>query len=217
MQGKHFSITDPDGVKTVIYQVNKTKKEYLNQYPKYTVERLDHTEEIVGNYNKKTFYIDEPQKDGNQLIILSFAKDKVVINNGILLGDEVKITKKPTPFKFNTLYSEQETEYKDFQYTPNFKRPISIIDPETTEEVKPVLYFDEKTNEVKGKCKLKPYKSYFAFEIRDEGQGGNVMTANKKQRDTQIPVEAIEGAAGKDDKGITIVAINPVVLGLLND
>lgn len=97
---------------------------------------------------------------------MSFAKDKVVINNGILLGDEVKITKKPTPFKFNTLYSEQETEYKDFQYTPNFKRPISIIDPETTEEVKPVLYFDEKTNEVKGKCKLKPYKSYFAFEIR---------------------------------------------------
>ena len=169
MQGKHFSITDPDGVKTVIYQVNTTKKEYLNQYPKYTVERLDHTEEIVGNYNKKTFYVDEPQKDGNQLIILSFAKDKVVINNGILLGDEVKITKKPTPFKFNTLYSEQETEYKDFQYTPNFKRPISIIDPETTEEVKPVLYFDEKTNEVKGKCKLKPYKSYFAFEIRDEG------------------------------------------------
>ena len=41
------------------------------------------------------------------------------------------------------------------------------------------------------------------------------MTANKKQRDTQIPVEAIEGAAGKDDKGITIVAINPV--GLLNE
>ena len=169
IQGKHFSITDPPEVNTVIYQVNKTKKEYLNQYPKYTVERLDHTEEIVGNYNKKTFYVDEPQKDGNQLIILSFAKDKVVINNGILLGDEVKITKKPTPFKFNTLYSEQETEYKDFQYTPNFKRPISIIDPETTEEVKPVLYFDEKTNEVKGKCKLKPYKSYFAFEIRDEG------------------------------------------------
>ena len=46
------------------------------------------------------------------------------------------------------------------------KRPISIIDPETTEEVKPVLYFDEEANEVKGKCKLKPYKKYFAFEIR---------------------------------------------------
>ena len=25
---------------------------------KFTVERLEHTEEIVGNYNKKTFYVE---------------------------------------------------------------------------------------------------------------------------------------------------------------
>ena len=167
LEGKRFSITDPEGVKTVIYQVNKTKKEYLEEYPKYTVERLEHTEELVGNYNKKTFFVANPQKNGNQLVILSFGGDKVIINNGILLGDEEKKKKKPTPFKFNTIYSEEEMEYKEFQYTPNLKRQISIIDPETTEEVKPVLYFDEKTNEVKGKCKLKPYKSYFAFEIRE--------------------------------------------------
>ena len=88
-----------------------------------------------------------------------------------MLNDEVKITKKPTPFQFTTIYSEEKVEYKEFQYTPNLKRPISIIDPETTEEVKPVLYFDEQTNEVKGKCKLKPYKSYFAFEIRESKKG----------------------------------------------
>ena len=81
---------------------------------------------------------------------------------------KISITKKPLPLKYNTLYSEEETEYKDFRYTPNLKRPICIIDPETTEEVIPKLYFDEKTNEVRGKCKLKPYKSYFAFEIRDK-------------------------------------------------
>ena len=167
MQGKHFSITDPQGVKTVIYQVNKTEKEFLDRAPKYTVERLDHTEELRGNLHKKTFYVDNPQKDGNQLVILSFADDKVIINSGLLIDDEVRITKRPTPFKFNTLYSEEEMEYKDFDYTPNLKRAISIIDPETTEEIKPVLYFDEKSNEVKGKCKLKPYKSYFAFEIRE--------------------------------------------------
>lgn len=167
VQGKHFSITDPKGVKTVIYQVNKTEKEFLKEYPKYTVERLDHTEELRGDFNKKTFYVENPSRDGNRLVILSFGEDKVVINTGILINDEVKITKKPTPFKFTTLYSEDGNEYKEFNYTPNLKRPISIIDPETTEEVKPILYFDEKTNEVKGKCKLKPYKSYFAFEIRD--------------------------------------------------
>ena len=118
--------------------------------------------------NKKTFFVEDPAKDGNRLVILSFGQDKVVINTGILLNDEVKITKKPTPFKFTTLYEEKESEFKEFKYTPNLKRPISIIDPETTEEVKPTLYFDEDTNEIKGKCKLKPYKSYFAFEIRDK-------------------------------------------------
>ena len=30
LQGKHFSITDPQNVSTVIYQVNKTEKEYLS-------------------------------------------------------------------------------------------------------------------------------------------------------------------------------------------
>lgn len=167
-QGKHFSITDPKGINTVIYQINKTEKEYLNQFPKYTVERLDFTVELRGDNTRKTYFVDEPSPDGNQLVIFSFAQEKVVINMGILIGNEVKITKKPAPFKFDTLYSEKSGEYKEFNYTPNLKRAISIIDPETGDEVKPVLYFDEKTNEVKGKCKLKPYKSYFAFEIRED-------------------------------------------------
>jgi len=167
IQGKHFSITDPQGVNTVIYQVNKTEKEMAKNAPKYTVERLEFTEELIGEKKKKTFYVNEPKPEGNELVILSFAQEKVVVNVGLLEDSTVKISKKPIPMKFDTLYNEQETEYKDVEYTPNLKRPISIIDPETTEEVKPILYFDEKTNEVKGKCKLKPFKSYFAFEIRE--------------------------------------------------
>ena len=167
-QGKHFSITDPQGVNTVIYQINKTEKEFLKESPKYTIERLDFTEEIRGDMRRKTFYIDNPSEDEDQLVILSFGKDRVVVNMALLNNDKVSISKKPIPLKFDNLYSENEKEYKDFKYTPNLKRPICIIDPETTEEIKPTLYFDEKTNEVKGKCKLKPYKSYFAFEIRDK-------------------------------------------------
>ena len=167
-QGKHFSITDPKGVSSVIYQINKTEKEFLKDSPKYTVQRLDSTEEIRGDLKRKTFYVDNPSDNFDQLLILSFGADRVVVNTALLEGDKISITKKPLPLKYNTLYSEEETEYKDFRYTPNLKRPICIIDPETTEEVIPKLYFDEKTNEVKGKCKLKPYKSYFAFEIRDK-------------------------------------------------
>lgn len=166
IQGKHFSITDPQGVKTVIYRVNKTPRELLQEYPKFTVQRLEYAEELNGNLKKKTFFVDEPENE-EELVILSFGQDRVVINMGLLEEDKVKIAKRPIPIKFDTLYSEQEQEYKEFRYTPDLKRPISIIDPETTEEIKPILYFDEETNEVKGKCKLKPYKSYFAFEIRE--------------------------------------------------
>ena len=167
IQGKHFSITDPQGVNTVIYRINKTDKSLLDEYPKYTVQRLEYAEELNGELRKKTFFVDEPENE-EDLVILSFGQDKVVVNMGILEEDKVKIAKRPIPIKFDTLYSEQEAEYKEFKYTPDLKRPISIIDPETTEEVKPVLYFDGETNEVKGKCKLKPFKSYFAFEIRDK-------------------------------------------------
>ena len=168
IQEKHFSITDPQNVNTVIYQINKTPKEELKENsPKYTVERLEFTEELMGEKKKKTFYVNEPKPEGNELVILSFAKEKVVVNVGLLEENSVTISKKPIPMKFNNICNEEETEYKDVEYTPNLKRPISIIDPETTEEVKPVLYFDEKTNEVKGKCKLKPFKNYFAFEIRE--------------------------------------------------
>ena len=172
LQGKYFSITDPQNVSTVIYQVNKTEKEFAKTAPKYTVERLEYSEEYIGENKKKTFYVDNPSPEGNPLVILSFAKEKVIINMGFLDYDTVRISKKPMPMKFSTLYNEQETDYKEFSYTPNMKRPISIIDPETTEEIKPILYFDEEANEVKGKCRLKPYKKYFAFEIR-QGKPNN--------------------------------------------
>ncbi len=167
IQGKHFSITDPQGVNTVIYRIIETDKALLKEFPKYTVERLQYSEELRGELKKKTFFVDEPASE-EDLVILSFGQDRVVVNMGILEESKVKISKKPVPIKFDTLYSEEETEFKEFKYTPNLKRPISIIDPETTEEVKPILYFDKETNEIKGKCKLKPYKSYFAFEIRDK-------------------------------------------------
>ena len=168
VQGKFFSITDPKNIDTVIYQVNRTEKEFLKTSPKYTVERLDCVVELIGEKTKKTFFVDNPSPDGNHLVIFSFGKGKVVVNSGFLDNDQVKISKKPTPLNIKTLYSEEETEFKEFAYTPNMKRQISIIDLETTEEVKPVLYFDEDANEVKGKCKLKPFKKYFAFEVREK-------------------------------------------------
>lgn len=177
-QGKQFSITDPKDVNTVIYQVSKTEEKVDKNVPKLTVERLEFIEELRGENKRKTFFIDKELKEDEMLVILSFAKEKVIINNGILRDNQIKVLKKPSLFKFKSIYSEKELEYTNVDYTPNLKRPIAIIDPETTEEVKPVLYFDEKTNEVKGKCKLKPYKSYFAFEVRQENDDYRIVGGN---------------------------------------
>ena len=48
LQGKHFSITDPKNVNTVIYQVNRTEKEFEQKSPKFTIERLKSRAELVG-------------------------------------------------------------------------------------------------------------------------------------------------------------------------
>ena len=141
LEGKHFSITDSKNVRTVIYEVSKTDKEIAKNSPKFTIQRLDYTEEFVGEKTKKTFYIDEPKPEGNRLAIFSFGKDKVIINNGVLAGDRVLIEKSPLPFVFKKYYEDTDIEVKDFTYTPNLKRPITIIDLDTIEEVKPVLYF----------------------------------------------------------------------------
>ena len=163
-----FGSTTKKYIAKTAAMINKTEKEFLPDSPKFTIQRLDFSEELRGENTRKTFYIDDPSDNEDQLVILSFGKERVVVNMALLEGNKISISKRPMPLKLDSLYAETETEYKDFRYTPNLKRPICIIDPETTEEIKPILYFDEKTNEVKGKCKLKPYKSYFAFEIREK-------------------------------------------------
>ncbi len=165
--GKYFCIIDGDEVNTVIYLVNRTEKEIAKNGPKYTIERLEYTEELVGEKKRRTFYVKNPAPEGNPLVILSFSKERVTVNMGFLEYDVLKISKKPMSMRFSTLYYEEETELMDFEYTKNMQRPITILDPDNGEEIKSSLYYDEETGDVRGKCKLKPHKKYFAFEIRD--------------------------------------------------
>ena len=70
LEGKHFSITDPKDVNTVIYRIQETEKEYRKDSPKYTVERLDSTSELRGENTKRTYFVDVPSPDYDQLVIL---------------------------------------------------------------------------------------------------------------------------------------------------
>ena len=167
LQGKHFSITDPKNTNTVIYEIVKSDKQELKDGPKYTMERLDFIQELRAEGTKKTYFVDLPKKSGNQLVFLTFEDGTVTVNQGVLKDDEIKFVRKPVPMTFETIYKESGEEYyKEYNYTPNMKRKISIIDPESGEEVRPIQYYDSKTNKVKGKCKLQPNKTYIAFQLR---------------------------------------------------
>ena len=127
LAGKYFSIIDPIGIKTVIYRINETAKELQNEYPKHTVERLASSEELVKNGTKKTFFIDFPEKSGEDLVILSFTNNRVVVNRGLLKDNEVRVSHNPIPVQYDSIYSDKEMVVKNFKYTPDLKRPIMIL------------------------------------------------------------------------------------------
>ena len=139
IQGKHFSITDPKGVNTVIYRIIETDKSLLNEFPKYTVERLQSSEELRGDLKRKTFFVDEPAEE-EDLVIISFGQDRVVVNMGILEENKVKISKKPMPIKFDTLYSENEREYRNFTREEKIKAvKMVLVDKKSQMEVERIV------------------------------------------------------------------------------
>ena len=100
--GKHFSIVDVPGNKTLVYEVYICV-DSSNDTGYYSIEQVKSEEEVLadGNVNR-TFYIEDAQEDGNRLIFFTLSSDAVLINNGILLINEVRISKKPTYFAFNS-------------------------------------------------------------------------------------------------------------------
>ena len=50
------------------------------------------------------------------------------------------------------------------------KRNFSVIDSQTGEEVKPSLYRDPETGEIKGRCKIMPQRPYIVLEVALENQ-----------------------------------------------
>lgn len=162
-EGTNFTIIDADGRKTMAFAVNKSEEEA------YSLQKLDCSVEHVNGKVRKTFFYNEPLAagDSKDLVILAIDNGRATLNWGLLKDNQFSISEQDTSVDYKMLYSEKATEYTDVKYTPNFKRPISIIDPEIGDEVKPVLYYDDEANMVKAKIKMMPNKPYIALEVRD--------------------------------------------------
>ena len=163
---RRFTIVDSAEMSTLAFMIEEPE----DGVESATIKKLDYVNEDSSNSFKKTFYINNSNMltDFNDynILLLTIGKDKAFMNMAILKKDELLVSKEGSNVSYKTLRTEQSVSYQDVQYTPNFKRPISIVDPEIADEVKPVLYYDEKAQMVRARVKLLPEKSYICLEVQ---------------------------------------------------
>ena len=163
---RNFSILDSNETSTLAFIVNEAEGD--NKYR--TLQKLDCAMQEVENGIKRTFFINDLSNISKDLdiVLITLGDGKARLNMALLKENKLFVSKNTAKVKYTTLYSEEETSYEDIKYTPNFKRPISIIDPEIADEVKPTLYYDDETNMVRARVKLSPKKSYIALQVIEE-------------------------------------------------
>jgi hypothetical protein len=162
---KVFSVIDASGVNTMAFQINTTFEEGT---PIFSLEKLKSFMELVDGGFKKTFFFNpEPESNERKIVVfLTIKPGEAVLNSGEFVNGNITVGKKPGHIKYSSLkLTGDESEYKEFEYLPNFKRNISIIDPILGDEVRPVVFLDADSNKMKAKIKLLPHKSSIALEI----------------------------------------------------
>ena len=160
---QEFSIIDAKGMNTIAFAI---ESDYVEDEEVYTLKMLDSEKDEKDGKIEKTFFVELDPKDSATIIMLTIGRSKMIMNTGLLEDNELDITENADIIKYEPIINNDATyKVREFKYTPNLKRPISIIDATTCEEVKPMLYLDPDTGEITGKCKMEPYKKYFAIEI----------------------------------------------------
>ena len=165
-ESRSFSILDSNETSTLAFMVNGPEGE-----SKYrTLQKLDCAMQPLENGIKRTFFVNDMSVEGKDvdIVLVTLGDGKARLNMAVLKNNKLFVSKNSAKIRYTTLYSEKPTDYEDIKYTPNFKRPISIIDPELADEVKPTLFYDDETNMVRARVKLLPKKSYIALQVLEE-------------------------------------------------
>ncbi len=184
--GKHFILPNIKDTITRVFQIYKVfDYKTLSKY--YECELLESSSEEINanNINETTYYIEDPQRDGNTLLFLHFRANEVYINTGLLLDDKLKIGRPDLMvlnYNNNSIYlnsaeynidilSDKElsniiNDNTEVDFDTNIREnAATVIDPLTGAFVKRELYYNNVLEKWKAKIKIHPYKSYFAFKI----------------------------------------------------
>ncbi len=168
IQMNKFEIIDMPGMNTIAFVVEKDDEGYKKGNALLSLQKIECIETQIDGKIKKVFNVLKTDKQSQLIVLLTLTNTKAILSTGELTDNGFKVTESNVPLSYGTIYNQDGVEYKEVEYTPNMKRHFSIIDTQTGEEVKPVLYTDEISGAIKGRCKLLPNKPYIVLELRFE-------------------------------------------------
>ena len=154
IQMNKFEVVDMPGMSTIAFLVEKNEEEYKRGNALLSLQKIECIDTNENGRIRKEFNLIRPNND------------EKILSTGELNSEGFRAIETNVPLSYGSLYNQEGVEYKEVEYTPNMKRTFSIIDTQTGEEVKPVLYTDPVTGKVKGKCKILPHKPYIVLELR---------------------------------------------------
>lgn len=166
LQMNKFEIVDMPGMNTLAFLIEKSYSDQNNEEETLTLEKIRSVEVQEQGQIKKIFnvLVDEPD-DENDIVLLTLTDRKAYLSMGVLDQNGFRTEETNIPLSYGSIYNVEGIEYKEVSYTPDLRRSFSIIDSQTGEEVKPSLYKDGVTGEVKGRCKLMPNRPYIVLEV----------------------------------------------------
>lgn len=167
LQMNKFEVVDMPGMNTLAFLVEKDYEAYAQGYALLSLEKLRSVEVNENGQIKKIFNVlVEDNDDIDDIVLLTLTDKKAFLSTGILDRNGFRTEETNIPLNYGSIYNIEGIEYKEVNYTPDMKRNFSIIDSQTGEEVRPSLYKDELTGEIKGRCKILPNRPYIVLEVR---------------------------------------------------
>ena len=214
VQMNKFEIVDMPGMNTLAFVVEENESEVVNGETYYSLQKLDHADkEMDGKIAKEFFVINDA--DGIQdIVLLTLTNSKAILSTALLDSNGLTPTEDKLPLSYGSLYNDSSIQYKEFIYTQNLKRRFSIIDTTTCDEVKPTLYRDDITGEIKGKCKLLPLRPYVVLEIKDNFNRGAVVATDGKRIEAMShgKVKMPEHNLEKEDIDVDILGADGLIV-----
>lgn len=166
VQMNKFDVIDMPGMNTIAFLVEK--EESLTGNLSLSLQKIECVNVEEDGKIKKEFNVIPEDDDIEDIVLVTLTNNKAIISTGELTKDGFISKDNGFKLSYGSIFNQDGISYKEFVYTPSMKRRFSIIDTSTGEEVKPTLYIDEDTKEIKGQCKLLPLKPYVVLEIRME-------------------------------------------------